>query len=38
MSSRPPKFRPDAWLASLALIIICVISLGNVIVRYSTDA
>lgn len=38
MSSRPPKFQPDAWLASLALIIICVISLGNVIVRYATDA
>lgn len=38
MSSRPPKFRPEAWLASLALIAICVISLGNVIVRYTTDA
>ncbi|MGO1501235.1 MAG: TRAP transporter small permease [Marinobacter sp.] len=38
MSSRPPKFRLEAWLASLALIAICVISLGNVIVRYTTDA
>lgn len=38
MSSRPPKFRPEAWLASLALIAICVISLGNVVVRYTTDA
>lgn len=38
MSARPPKFRLDALLASLALIIICVISLGNVIVRYATDA
>ncbi|MGO1502294.1 MAG: TRAP transporter small permease [Marinobacter sp.] len=38
MSSRPPKSRPEAWLASLALIAICVISLGNVIVRYTTDA
>ncbi|GAA3580200.1 MULTISPECIES: TRAP transporter small permease [Marinobacter] len=38
MSSRPPKFRPDAWLATLALVAICGISLGNVIVRYATDA
>ncbi|MGP4844407.1 TRAP transporter small permease [Marinobacter sp. 1Y8] len=38
MSSRPPKCRPEAWLASLALIAICIISLGNVIVRYATDA
>ena len=38
MSARPPKFRPDAWLAALALTGICVISLGNVIVRYTTDA
>ena len=38
MPSRPPKFRPEAWLASLALIAICVISLCNVIVRYTTDA
>ncbi|WP_417598749.1 TRAP transporter small permease [Oceanospirillum sp.] len=36
--SRRPKFRPEAWLASLALIAICLISLGNVIVRYATDA
>ncbi len=38
MSVRPPKFRPEAWLASLSLIAICLISLGNVIVRYTTDA
>ncbi len=38
MSTRKPKFRPEAWLASLALIAICLISLGNVIVRYATDA
>ncbi|RBW49271.1 TRAP transporter small permease [Marinobacter sp. F3R11] len=38
MPSRSPKFRPEAWLASVALIAICVISLGNVIVRYTTDA
>lgn len=38
MPTRPPKFRPEAWLATLALITICVISLGNVIVRYATDA
>lgn len=38
MPSKPPKFRPEAWLASIALIAICVISLGNVIVRYTTDA
>ena len=38
MPTRPPKFRPEAWLATLALIAICVISLGNVIVRYATDA
>lgn len=38
MSTRRPKFRPEAWLASLALIAICLISLGNVIVRYATDA
>lgn len=38
MSTRPPKFRPEAWLASLSLIAICLISLGNVIVRYATDA
>ena len=38
MPARRPKFRLDALLASLALIIICLISLGNVIVRYTTDA
>ncbi|MGO1463002.1 MAG: TRAP transporter small permease [Oleiphilaceae bacterium] len=38
MPSKSPKFRPEAWLASIALIAICVISLGNVIVRYTTDA
>ncbi|WP_309045537.1 TRAP transporter small permease [Marinobacter sediminicola] len=38
MPSRPPKFRPEAWLASVALITICLISLGNVVVRYTTDA
>lgn len=38
MSSRPPKCRPESWLASIALIAICIISLGNVIVRYATDA
>jgi len=36
--SRRSKFRPEAWLASVALIAICLISLGNVIVRYATDA
>lgn len=38
MPARPPKFRPEAWLASLSLIAICVFSLGNVIVRYATNA
>ncbi|MEP1214507.1 MAG: TRAP transporter small permease [Marinobacter sp.] len=38
MQFRPPKFRLDAWLATIALVAICVISLGNVIVRYATDA
>ncbi|WP_421840596.1 TRAP transporter small permease [Marinobacter algicola] len=38
MPSRPPKFRLDAWLATIALVAICLISLGNVIVRYATDA
>ncbi|MCB1756909.1 MAG: TRAP transporter small permease [Gammaproteobacteria bacterium] len=38
MSRRRPPFRPDAWLAALALIVICLISLGNVVVRYATDA
>lgn len=38
MSTRPPKCWPEAWLASVALIGICLISLGNVIVRYTTNA
>lgn len=38
MSSRPPKARPERTLAALALSIICLISLGNVVVRYVTDA
>lgn len=33
-----PKSRPEAWLAALALSIICLISLGNVVVRYTTNA
>ncbi|EMP55252.1 TRAP transporter small permease [Marinobacter koreensis] len=37
-SRRPRKFQPESWLATLALAAICVISLGNVIVRYATDA
>ncbi|MDR5906452.1 TRAP transporter small permease [Franzmannia qiaohouensis] len=31
-----PDARPERWLASLALIIIAVISLGNVVTRYIT--
>ena len=38
MSSGPPKARPERFLAALALTIICLISLGNVVVRYATDA
>ncbi|WP_432697880.1 TRAP transporter small permease [Marinobacterium sp. YM272] len=38
MSSRPPKARPERFLAALALTVICLISLGNVVVRYATDA
>lgn len=38
MPTRPPKCRPEAFLATVALIAICVISLSNVIVRYATDA
>ncbi|SEG55292.1 TRAP transporter small permease [Marinobacterium lutimaris] len=38
MSSRPPKARPERFLAALALTVICIISLGNVVVRYATDA
>lgn len=37
MPVRPPKCRPEAWLASVALIAICLISLANVVVRYATD-
>ncbi|WP_336365911.1 TRAP transporter small permease [Marinobacter sp. C2H3] len=37
-SRRPRSFQPESWLATLALAAICVISLGNVIVRYATDA
>lgn len=33
-----PKSRPEAWLAALALSAICLISLGNVVVRYTTNA
>ncbi|WP_409523560.1 TRAP transporter small permease [Nitrincola sp. MINF-07-Sa-05] len=33
-----PKSRPESWLASLALLGICLISLGNVVVRYATNA
>ncbi|MBR9856611.1 MAG: TRAP transporter small permease [Gammaproteobacteria bacterium] len=38
MSKSAPDARPERWLAALALLIICVISLGNVVVRYTTDA
>ncbi len=38
MSRKMPKARPERLLAGLALFIICLISLGNVIVRYVTDA
>lgn len=38
MSPRSPKAGPEASLASLALAAICLISLGNVVVRYATDA
>ncbi|APX94088.1 C4-dicarboxylate ABC transporter permease [Halomonas sp. 1513] len=31
-----PDARPERWLASLALVIIAVISLGNVVTRYVT--
>lgn len=33
-----PKSRPESWLAIVALAGICIISLGNVLVRYFTDA
>lgn len=38
MSRPSPRFNPDAWLAALALAVICLISLANVVVRYATDA
>lgn len=38
MSKSAPDARPERWLAALALLIICIISLGNVVVRYTTDA
>lgn len=38
MSKSAPDARPERWLAALALLAICVISLGNVVVRYTTDA
>lgn len=38
MSQSAPDAGPERWLAALALLAICVISLGNVVVRYTTDA
>lgn len=38
MSKSALDARPERWLAALALLIICIISLGNVVVRYTTDA
>ncbi|PSJ42349.1 TRAP transporter small permease [Zobellella endophytica] len=38
MSKSAPDARPERWLAALALLAVCVISLGNVVVRYATDA
>lgn len=38
MSRKMPKARPERLLAGLALLLICLISFGNVIVRYVTDA
>ncbi|MCC4264793.1 TRAP transporter small permease [Oceanimonas baumannii] len=38
MSRSAPDAGPERWLAALALLAICVISLGNVVVRYATDA
>lgn len=37
MSNRPPSARPEAVLAALALLVICLISIANVVVRYATD-
>ncbi|WP_223116246.1 TRAP transporter small permease [Nitrincola alkalisediminis] len=33
-----PKSRPESWIAAIALSAICLISLGNVVVRYTTNA
>lgn len=33
-----PKTRPESWLGIVALIAISIISLANVVVRYTTDA
>ena len=38
MSRSAPDAGPERWLAALALLAICLISLGNVVVRYTTDA
>lgn len=38
MSKFAPDARPERWVAALGLLIICIISLGNVVVRYTTDA
>ncbi|MBO1519206.1 TRAP transporter small permease [Oceanisphaera pacifica] len=38
MSNIAPDARPERWLAAFALLVICLISLGNVVVRYTTDA
>lgn len=38
MSKSAPDARPERWLAALALLAVCVISLGNVVVRYATNA
>ena len=37
MSHRPDA-RPERWLATLALMVISLISLANVVVRYFTDS
>jgi TRAP-type transport system small permease protein len=38
MSKSAPDACLERWLAALALLVVCVISLGNVVVRYTTDA
>ncbi|MFP2768605.1 TRAP transporter small permease [Oceanisphaera sp. KMM 10153] len=38
MSKSAPDARLERWLAALALLAVCIISLGNVVVRYTTDA